>query len=103
MSPVALQPGNDLDADPRAARAASAGYDEAPGYDEHREHEHASLQHAPAHGLLSELVLTAMVALGVALTTLAALYTAGAFRPPRHHELPGSQQPSVPASSQTSR
>jgi hypothetical protein len=67
-----------------------------PDHDERETHEHGHVdlhspaQHPPAYGLLSELVLTAMVVLGVALTTLAVLYTAGAFRPPVHHPLPSS-------------
>lgn len=84
-SPVALQPANELAADGDATRPSELDYDER------ETHEHGqSHQHPPAHGLMSELVLTTMVVLGVALTTLAALYTAGAFRPPVHQQLPAS-------------
>ncbi len=86
VSPVALQPSNDLAADDDGLRASTPD-DEHPLHEQEHGHAH---QHAPGHGLLSELVLTAMVVLGVALTTLAALYTAGAFRPPVHHPLPSS-------------
>jgi hypothetical protein len=90
-SPVALQPANELAADGDATRPSELDYDDR------ETHEHGQVnQHSPAHGLMSELVLTAMVVMGVALTTLAALYTAGAFRPSVHHPLPAS-----PAASQT--
>lgn len=84
VSPVGLHPGNDLAAQPDGVQAATSELDEDEGHDE------ALHAQAPAHGLMSELVLTAMVVLGVTLTTLAVLYTAGVFRPPVHSPLPGS-------------
>jgi hypothetical protein len=51
--------------------------------------DHHAADHAPdGPGLLSELVLTAMVALGVTLATCAALYAAGVFNAPVQQSAP---------------
>lgn len=54
---------------------------------------HSTGQASEGPGLASELVLTAIVALGVMLATCSALYFAGAFSTPAHHGAPSG--PSV--------
>ncbi|MEY2936549.1 MAG: hypothetical protein RL033_7298 [Pseudomonadota bacterium] len=53
---------------------------------EHERPEHGRV----GAGISSELLLTAMVVLGVTLLVGSALYAAGALNAPSHHESPGS-------------
>lgn len=86
QSPVALQP---RDGDSEADGADSYVSDlEVSGL-------HPTEQGSGGPGLASEIVLTAIVALGVTMATCSALYFAGAFSTPWHRVAPSA--PSAPS------